>query len=219
VKSLVAWHPAVRIIPTRFPTINLFDRVASEDDFDALYALEAMTNPRVRDEIGEIALVPKEERLFGPGSGPIMAAFTHLNPDGSRFSDGSFGVFYAAKEKSTAIAETSYHQAKFMRATKERAMQLQMRAYHVEVEGRLHDIRRLPMSDPIYDPNSYAHSQAYAKTMRASGSEGIYYKSVRAKGGLCIAAFKPTVLSNCRHASQLLYQWDGKDMIEVYEKL
>ena len=139
----LAWHPAVRIIPTRFPSINLFDRVASADDFDALYVLEAMTNPRVRNEVGDIALVPLDERLYGPGSGPIMAAFTHLNPQGSRFSDGSYGVFYAAKDKTTAIAETAYHQARFLRDTNEAPMQLQMRAYHVEVAGRFHDIRRM----------------------------------------------------------------------------
>ena len=35
------WAPAYRIIPTRFPAVNLFDRVASADDFDALYELES----------------------------------------------------------------------------------------------------------------------------------------------------------------------------------
>ena len=95
----LAWNPAYRAIPTRFPAINLFDRVAGEEDFEALYALEAMTNDRIRDEIGEITLVPPDERLFGPGSGPIMAAFTHPNPEGSRFGDGSYGVFYCAHDK------------------------------------------------------------------------------------------------------------------------
>jgi hypothetical protein len=33
------WNPAHRVIPTRFPAIGLFDRVASPKDFDALYAL------------------------------------------------------------------------------------------------------------------------------------------------------------------------------------
>ena len=29
------WSPAFRVIPTRFPAVNLFDRVASPDDFEA----------------------------------------------------------------------------------------------------------------------------------------------------------------------------------------
>lgn len=217
--SRVTWQPAVRIIPTRFPSVNLFDRVATAEDFDALYALEAMTNPRIRDEIGELQLVPKEERLFGPGCGPIMAAFTHLNPLGSRFSDGSYGVFYAARDQATAIAETRYHLGNFMRATNEAPMQHQMRAYHVDVAGRLHDLRRLPIGDPAYDPLAYGHAQALGKSLRAEGAAGLCYRSVRDPRGQCIAAFKTTVLSNCRHASHLLYQWDGSAISAVFEEL
>ena len=213
------WHPAYRIIPTRFPTINLFDRVASPEDFDALYALEAMTNSRLRDELGDISLVPQEERLYGAGSGPIMAAFTHLNPAGSRFSNGSYGVFYAAREKNVAIAETSYHQGRFLAATNEKPMQLQMRVYHVEVSGKLHDLRRVARSDPVYHPDSYAASQALGSRMRMDGSNGFRYLSVRAEAGECIAAFRTAILSNCRHGSQMLYQWDGAQISSVYEQV
>jgi hypothetical protein len=215
----IDWHPAYRIVPSRFPSINLFDRVASPQDFDALYALEAMTNDRIRDEVGEIELVPKAERLYGEGSGPIMAAFTHLNPLGSRFSDGSYGVFYAAREKQTAIAETQYHQANFLRATDEPPMQLQMRVYHVEVSGRLHDLRMLDRTDPVYHPDSYAASQAVGRQLRMQGSNGIGYRSVRLQERECVAVFKTAAISNCRHASQMLYQWNGTKFSDVYEKV
>ena len=107
----IAWHPAYRVIPSRFPAISVFERVANPEDFaalsalSALSALEAMTNDRIRDEVGEISLAPVEGHLFGNGSTPIMAAFTHVNPQGSRFSDGSYGVFYCGYDKQTAIAE------------------------------------------------------------------------------------------------------------------
>ncbi|HJV80876.1 RES family NAD+ phosphorylase [Noviherbaspirillum sp.] len=215
----VDWHPAFRIVPSRFPSINLFDRVASPEDFDALYALEAMTNDRIRDEIGEIELVPKAERLYGPGSGPIMAAFTHLNPSGSRFSDGSYGVFYAARDKETAIAETRYHQARFLAATKEAAIQLQMRVYQVEVSGLLHDLRALDADDPVYHPGSYAAAQTVGRQLRMRGSAGLSYRSVRREGSECVAVFRTTAVSNCRHASQMLYQWDGEKFSDVYEKV
>jgi hypothetical protein len=215
----IEWHPAFRIIPTRFPTINLFDRVASAEDFDALYALEAMTNDRIRDEIGEIELVPREERLFGPGCGPIMAAFTHLNPSGSRFSDGSYGVFYAAFQKQTAIAETTYHQARFLKATNEGPIQLQMRVYHVEVAGLLHDLRGLEHHHPVYDPHAYGVPQGLGKALRQEGANGVVYRSVRDQDGQCVAAFRTAILSNCRHGSQMLYQWDGSAFSGVYEKV
>jgi hypothetical protein len=39
------------------------------------------------------SLVSPEECFGGSGSDSIMVAFAHLNPQGSRFGDGSYGVF------------------------------------------------------------------------------------------------------------------------------
>jgi hypothetical protein len=213
------WHPAYRIVPSRFPSISLFERVAIPDDFDALYALEAMTNDRIRDEVGDIALVPEAERLYGEGSGLIMAAFTHLNPLGSRFSDGNYGVFYAARDKRTAIAETQHHQGRFLSATNEPPIQLQMRVCHVEISGRLHDLRMQDCKHRIYHPESYDASQSVGRQLRTQGSNGISYNSVRLAEGECVAVFRTTAVSNCRHASQMLYQWDGEEFSDVYEKV
>ena len=216
----VKWHPAYRIVPSRFPSVNIFERVASAEEFENLYRLEALTNDRIRDEVGELQLVAPEERLFGPGSGPIMAAFTHPNPMGSRFSEGSYGVFYAAHEQATAVAETRHHRAKFLRATNEGPMQLQMRVYHVDVAGQPHDLRPLVTVRPeLYDPDSYVASQALGRELHAGGSVGLVYASVRNKGGLCVAAFRPRILANCRHAAQMLYSWDGEGFTGVFEQV
>lgn len=113
-------------------------------DLEAVPAIEALTNDRLRDEVGEFSLVPPAERISGPGTAAIMAAFTHLNPSGSRFSDGSFGVFYCARALETAIAETSHHRAKFLAATREARMELDMRVYLVDLDAELHDLRAMP---------------------------------------------------------------------------
>ena len=86
--------------------------------------------------IDQIERVPRDERVFGPGSSPIMAAFTHVNLLGSRFSDGRFGVFYAARERATAVAETKHHHGNFMAATRQPATHLPMRLYHVAIDAR-----------------------------------------------------------------------------------
>ncbi len=217
-RTRIRWNPAYRAIPTRFPAVNLFDRVASPEDFDALYALEAMTNDRLRDEVGEIELVAPEERLYGPGSGPIMAAFTHLNPLGSRFSDGSYGVFYAGRDKATAIGESRYHAARFMAATDQGPMRLQYRLYTVRAAGEVVDLRAACRTEPeICDPDGYAYSQAVGRRLRLAGANGVVYPSVRHAGGQCLAAFRPRLLKNCVHAAHLEYQWDGAAIRDVYE--
>ena len=212
------WSPAWRVIPSRFPSIGLFERVASPEDFDALYALEAMTNDRIRDEVGEINLVPPEERLFGPGSTCIMAAFTHLNPQGSRFSDGTYGVFYCARKQDTAIAETRYHAALFMEATHEPPMRLQMRLYTVKAKGEVADLRKASQAEPrIVDPDDYSHAQGIGRKLRSDGVRGILYPSVRHPSGECLAALSTALLKNCLHAAYLEYNWNGQGIDAVFE--
>jgi hypothetical protein len=216
----VRWNPANRIVPTRYPTVFLYDRVASPEEFDALYALEALTNDRLRDQAGEIELVPREQRIFGPGSGPIMAAFTHINPGGSRFSDGSYGVFYAANRRATAIAETRYHHARFLLATWEPPMHLPMRLYHVRIDALLHDL--LPpgaVDAAVYAPDSYTASRALGMQLRAQESRGVIYHSVRDEGGRCVGLFSPCGASECLHAAYLIYVWNGSDFSGIYEQV
>jgi RES domain len=214
----LVWSPAYRVIPTRFPAVNLFDRVAAPEDFEALYALEAMTNDRLRTEIGELDLVPREERRFGPGYGPIMAAFTHLNPLGSRFSDGSYGVFYCAGSRATAIAETRYHTGRFLAATAEPPTRQQMRLYTVIATGEVVDLRDEPSLDPsVLAPDNYLAGQTLGRAVRAAGAPGIAYPSVRDADGECLAAFKTTLLRDCRHAAYLEYNWNGSAVDMVFE--
>ena len=215
----VRWAQACRIVPTRYPAVNLFDRVADADDFEALYALEAMTNERARDELGEVERVPRAQRLYGPGSGPIMAAFTHVNVMGSRFSSGEQGAFYAARDRPTAVAETRHHHARFLAATAQPALHLPMRLYHVAIDARLHDLRP-PGSVPaaVFDPDDYGASQALGRRLRAAGSGGVVYPSVRHARGQCVGLFSPRGASRCLHAAYLLYAWDGQRFGDVYEK-
>ena len=215
----VTWMPSWRIIPSRFPPIQLFERVTDPADLDAVLALESLTNDRVRAEVGQLDLIPLEDRLAGPGTSAIMAAFTHLNPDGSRFSDGSYGVYYAGKTLETAIAETRYHREQFMLATTQPPMELDMRVYLTDLDAHLHDIRGLRETLPaIYAADDYSASQALGMRLRAQDSWGIAYDSVRHEGGECVGVFRPPALRNCRQERSLCYVWDGKRIRTIYRK-
>ena len=109
-----------------------------------MIALEQLTNPRVRDEVGEISLVPAAQRVTGPGASYVMASFTHINPKGSRFSDGSFGVYYAASALETAIAETVFHFEVFARDSNDPPRMEDMRVLLGTASGDFEDIASLP---------------------------------------------------------------------------
>ncbi len=210
--------PSFRIVPSRLPTIHLFEKIADPADWDALYALESLTNPRIRDEIGDITLVPKADRVSGANASVVMAPFTHVSPPGSRFADGSFGAYYAAESLETAIAETRYHRERFMRATRESPMELDMRSYLADIACELHDLRGLRDRWPeLYDPDSYVASQKLGRALREAGANGLAFDSVRRAGGSCVALFRPRLARNVRQGAHLRYAWDGAKIAEVYE--
>lgn len=216
----VDWPQAWRVIASRYPPINLFERLTADTAvWDALMTLEQLTNPRVRDEVGEIALVPSDERVNGPGASYVMAAFTHLNPRGSRFSDGSFGVYYAAAAMETAIAETVFHFEAFARDSGDPPRSEDMRVLLGTVAAAFEDVAALPAAQlaAILDPDSYVASQRYARQLRAAGANGVAYPSVRHDGGQCIGAFRPRVVGVPHQERHLKYRWNGERVDRYFD--
>lgn len=217
----IDWQDSCRLVPSRFPPVSLFESVADPADLEVVFAIEALGNPRLRDAVGELSLVPLEERISGPGCSAIMAAFTHLNPEGSRFSDGSFGVYYAAARLETAIAEVSHHRARFLARTQEPPIEVDMRCYRVTLSAQLHELRgrRDGRFLSVYDPDSYAASQSLARQLRATGSAGLCYDSVREPGGQCVALFTPrAAVPPARQAEHVSLHWNGQRMSDWYLK-
>ena len=91
------WRRSWRLVPVRFPPVPLFERVTDPADLEVTLAIEALTDPGVRDAVGNLASVPPAERVAGPGSSPVMAAFTHPSPAGSRFAAPGRGAYHAAR--------------------------------------------------------------------------------------------------------------------------
>lgn len=215
----VRWEPCVRVVPSRFPPIDLFERVADPRDYDAVFAIESLTNTRLRDEVGELSLVPAHDRVSGPGASWIMAPFTHISAGGGRFSTASFGAYYCARTLETAVSETRYHREVFLRATREGPLELDMRVIHATLDAELHDLRGLGPTHPeLHSPSDYSASQALAARLRAGGSWGIAWESVRHAGGECAAVLRPPALTRPRQAQHLAYVWDGVRITHVYEK-
>ena len=83
----IHWTKTCRLVPSRHPSVGLFDRVASPDDIDAIIELEGWTNDRITSELGILSAVPREEWVTGRAmSSVVMAAFCHPAPGGGRFN-------------------------------------------------------------------------------------------------------------------------------------
>jgi hypothetical protein len=211
--SRIVWKGAVRIIRSAFPPIDLFEDIADPADWPLLISAEQKTNPRIMATIGSLDLVPIDRRVGGNGASYLMAPFTHVSPDRpSRFTNGSYGVLYVGVGFETALFETIHHHARFMERTMEApGWTSQFREIVMAVRAVLHDLRApTPDRPPALDPDSYAASQVLAANLRAAGSDGILYPSIRHPGGECVALFYPDCAKEPAQGRHLDYHWDGE---------
>jgi hypothetical protein len=220
--SDIAWPIGHRIIRTIYPPVWLFEDIAAPEDWDLIASAEAKTNPRVREQIGDLTIVPPARRVSGPTASLVMAAFTHASrARPSRFSDGSYGVWYCGDRFEVALAETAYHFARFMAATQEPPADAQYRELQAPIAGRLHDLRGQDFPGQGFadtlDPDAWSAGQRLGATLKANGSDGIVYPSVRYSAGQAAALFYPDLVKlPVTQGRTLQYHWDGARMTRYF---
>lgn len=204
-----------RIVPSRFPPIALFERLVSPEELEVAYAIESLTNDRLRVLAGDLHRLPRDQWVTGPGASVVMAPFTHIGL-ASRFSDGSYGVYYAALDEDTAVAETAFHVARFLRQTREPPIEVDQRLYIGRIVEPMDDVRGAAYAH-LRDPDlaSYPTCQAFGGERRAAGAWGLLYRSARRPGGECIGAFRPTAVSLPMQSRHFRYLFDGERIATV----
>lgn len=205
-----------RIIPSKYPPISLFEFCLDPQDLEAAYELEALTNDRLQDEAGILSLVPEEDRIAGPGTSVIMASFTHAAMQ-SRFTDGSYGIYYAGLDRQTAIEETRHWQAKQILDSSEPPFVRVMRVYVACVDPHAGAIVDLRADQSAHNPDSYQYPQALGRELREQSEYGVLYQSIRNPGGECLAAFKATLMKPAIQSVHLQYHWNGKEIFHIDE--
>lgn len=206
------WARSVRLVPAGREPLEPLEQVSDPDELEPVLAFRALTDPAARDLAGRLVRVPPEDRLHGEGSSDAMTPFLYFSPLGSRFSDGTFGVYYAARERETAIAETVFHQGRFLAATREASREIEMQSLIAAIDVMVHDRRGRSNDYPELvdpDPGHYPATAALARGLRESGSNGIAYDSVRCEGGQCAALFRPRAVGAVRREARIRYVWDG----------
>lgn len=219
-KVRVRWKTSYRLQPDRYPPVDYFERIASAEDRIVLNDLEKLTDPAERQRVGQISLVPAGKRVFGKGASGLMGPFTHAsrrNP--SRFTDGSYGVYYAGRQLETALREVAYHWARFHARTNDPPTDTAFKVINASLDKVMHDIRKgawIDVLDP--DPARYGRPQAFASQLRETlSSNGIVYPSVRNPGGECVAAFWPNVLRFISDDRRVALKWDGNTITSWFD--
>ena len=186
-------------------------------------ALRARTDP-LSERIQPALAIPPRDRVYGPGAGYVMAPFVYPSPDGTRFGPPaltaeSFGVYYAARDEATAIAEVKHHRVAFLRAMRAPAQDLDFEVLRAPVKGaHFYDLRGRQREFPgVYSLTDYSVSQKLAAEIRRKDADGIAYDSVRREGGECVAVFRPRCVGPARPVKHLIFRWNGAAIAAVLE--
>lgn len=212
------WERSHRIIRTVYPPVDLFEDVADPALWELLVSAEAKLTPQVRNEVGNLSLVPVHRRVSGASASLVMGAFTHASrARPGRFSDGGFGVWYCGDRCEVALAETAHHFERFMQATDEAAGEADYRELTCAVGGEVCDIRHGDGHAACHDTASWSAGQALGRAIHAAEGDGVVYRSVRWPPGAAAALFWPDCIRlPVVQGRQFRYHWDGRRMSRYF---
>ena len=182
-----------------------------EDHLADIFEFDNATNDRLLAEHQLLPGISAQELVFGvPYASVVNAAFTHAQPEGSRFNGPDRGAWYAAFDIRTSQAEVAFHQSVALAEINRFFDDVSYDDYLAEFNCDFHDLRNASESQNCLDPNSYVASQKLALELLESGSRGVAYPSVRRPTGTCVCCFQPALVTNVRKGQRYRFIWDGK---------
>lgn len=222
-----------RLLPARYSDSVLTRIADTDEDLQAIYALDNATNERLLAEANTRPGIAARELVFGmPYARIINAAFTHPHPLGARFSMPYRGAWYAGFELATAKAEVLFHRSvQLTEIGWAEPEELDYDHYSANFTGSFHDLRVVPEVASEFvpevageaptadgerlraeraaclDPGSYVASQELAMQLLESGSLGVVYPSARRAGGTCLACFRPAAVAGMRKRDMHRLTW------------
>jgi len=192
---------------------DLFDDLASDPaDWEIAQEVEeAVKPPTYRSHMPVIHRPFEDAQWFNAIGWPFR------NWQASRFSDGSYGVWYGSDSIETTVYETAYHwfrglltDAGFDREP----VVAERKVYAVACEAALLDFREATSEYPdLLHPSDYAFPQMVGARIHREGHPGILIQSVRRPKGENAAIFNPAVLSDPRMKCQLTYRLEDERII------
>lgn len=205
-KSEFEINHAIRSIPTANPTKSLFyesDLTETEQAFAAALADQSSGIDHESD---------KRNRWYEYGDlEKTEFCFDQVVIPESRFTDGSFPVWYGASSHEASKAEVIFHlnrqaQKELEHCTSESSVRFERAVCKATIKlSAAADIRPTVEESMLFeDGPPYPNSNAFSKTTMEEGYTGIVTKSRRFKNADCYAAFRKTEILK----SKVICFWD-----------
>jgi len=201
---------------------NIVSLRASQDLFDDLTdePAEWLLAQKVEDEVKPPPYAshkPIIDRPFEDAQWFNAIGWPFKHGQASRFSDGSFGVWYGSESVETTVFETVHHWYRGLLSDagfEQMAVVAERKVYWVACDAALLDFRHAVAHEPdLLHPSDYTFCQKVGARIHREGHPGLLTPSVRRPAGENLAIFNPVVLSNPRHHCQLTYRLQGGQIV------
>lgn len=192
---------------------NIVSLRVSEDLFDDLSADAAHWQSAIALEVASkppafVSPTPVIHRPFEDAAWNSAIGYPFRHWMRSRYSDGSFGVWYGADDVETTVFETVHHwrhgllqDAGFTHA----GIGIERKVYRVRCDAALLDLRASINAFPaLLDPADYGLTQQIGARLHREGHPGLTSRSARCAGDI-FAVLNPAVLSDPRSHCWLTY--------------
>lgn len=199
-------HDVMRNIVSIRESQDLFDDLSvAPEDWALAQQVEIDTKPMPYRSPEPVIHRPFEEATW---CNAIGWPFQHWQA--SRFSDGSFGVWYGSGSVETTVYETVYHWYHGLLSDagfQDLAVVGERKVYRVHCRAVLLDGHRAAEHYPEVLHNSdYAAAQAVGARLHREGHPGLIMPSVRHAEGENTIVFNPEILSDPRFYCALTYR-------------
>ena len=199
-------QPAFRNIVSIRESQDLFDDLSGRPEEWALaQQIEATVKPPPYR-----SPTPTIDRPFEDAAWFNAILWPFRNWQASRFSDGSFGVWYGSAAIETTVHESAYHWYHGLLADagfEKETVVGERKVYAVDCDAALLDLRPLVVDYPdLIHRRDYRFAQSVGARIHHEGHPGLLLSSVRHREGNNYAVFNPDVLSNPRLICQLTYR-------------
>jgi len=200
-----------RLIPSRFPPVDVYARLDSAELRSAAQEIEARTNPR---------LISKARAMQGREPNRASSArlqnwnhapFTYKNPEGTYLLDPNYGVMEVVSDVRSALGYYLRRREIFLSRTSEPPMGLDMRMLQTKIRGDFVNLTS-------FSPDARREDRwKIGQELYESNAQGVLFQRPGFPGALFLSVFDGSTLEPSVQGAHYRFAWDGDFIKSVYD--
>lgn len=200
-----------RLIPSKYPTIDIYERFGSPEMRAFAAELERVTNPRLaaksRMTGGDISADSGSPHLQNWNHAP----FAYPMPEGTYMLPGPYSVMELAGDERGALARAIVRREEFLARTDEPACGVDMRMITNRVCGTFVDLRGLPADLPVSERHKLG------QRIYEDGGQGVVFGMKELPGHDFVSIFTLDALPDKGvQGAHYRFRWNGSQVHRIY---